>query len=66
MPTRRMIAEPVAARTPPIAAYQVRRDPALIQEDVLPHIAQRLPVAPTAPLSGDVGAPLFVGVKRFF
>jgi hypothetical protein len=29
-------------------------------------IAERQPVAPAPPLSGDVGAALFVGVNRFF
>jgi len=37
-----------------------------IEKDVLPHVAKRLPLAPVAPLSRDVGASLLVGVYRFF
>jgi hypothetical protein len=29
-------------------------------------VAERQPLAPAAPLSDDIGAPLFVGVHRFF
>ena len=66
MPAGRVIAEPHAAETAPVAAQQVGRDAAFIDEDVLPGVAQRQPVAPAPPLSGDVGTPLFVGVYRFF
>ena len=61
-----VIAEPRPAKTPPIPAEEVRGHAALIQEDVLPDVAERLPVAPPTPLSGDVGPALFVGVNRFF
>lgn len=61
-----VIAQPHAAETAPVSAQQIGRDAAFIEKDVLPGVAQRQPVAPTAPLSGDVGAPLFVGVYRFF
>jgi hypothetical protein len=37
---------------------------AFIDKDVVPRVAQRQPVASATPLSGDVGAPLFVGVYR--
>jgi hypothetical protein len=66
MTAGRVIAEPRAAQTPPIPAEQVRGHAALIQEDVLPDVAERLPLAPSPPLSGDVGPALFVGVNRFF
>ena len=61
-----VIAEPRAAQTPSIAAKQVGGDAALIEEDVLADVAERLPVPPPTPLSGDVGPTLFVGVNRFF
>ena len=61
-----VIAEPRPARAPAIAAQQIGGDAALIEEDVLPHIAEWQPLAPPAPLSGDVGTALFVGVNRFF
>jgi len=66
MTAGRVIAEPRPAKTPPIPAEEIRGHAALIQEDVLPDVAERLPVAPPPPLSGDVGAALFVGVNRFF
>ena len=62
----RVIAQPHAAETAPVAAQQIGRDAAFIEKDVVPGVAQRQPVAPAASLSGDVGAPLFVGVYRFF
>lgn len=61
-----VIAQAHAAATAPIAAQQIGRDAAFIEKDVRPGVAQRQPVAPAAPLSDDVGAPLFVGVYRFF
>jgi hypothetical protein len=66
MTAGRVIAEPRPAQTPPIPAEEVRGHAALIQEDVLPDVPERLPVTPPAPLSGDVGPALFVGVNRFF
>ena len=66
MTAGRVIAQPHAAETAPVAAQQISRDAAFIDEDVLPGVAQRQPVAPAAPLSGDVGSALFVGVYRFF
>jgi hypothetical protein len=66
MPAGRVITQPHAAETAPVAAQQIGRDAAFIDEDVLPGVAQRQPVAPAAPLSGDVWSPLFVGVYRFF
>ena len=66
MPAGRVIAQAHAAETAPVAAQQIGRNAAFIDEDVLPRVAQRQPIAPATPLSGDVGAALFVGVKRFF
>jgi hypothetical protein len=66
MAAGRVIAEPHAAETAPVAAQQIGRHAAFIDKDILPGVVQRQPVAPAAPLSGDVGATLFVGVYRFF
>jgi hypothetical protein len=66
MAAGRVIAEPRPAKTPPIPAEEVRGHAALIKKDVLPDVAERLPIAPPTPLSGDVGPALFVGVNRFF
>ena len=66
MTAGRVIAEPRAAQTPPIPAEEIGGHAALIQEDVVPDVAERLPVPPPPPLSGDVGPALFVGVNRFF
>ena len=62
----RVIVEPRAAGTAAIPAQQIGGDAALIEKDVLPDIAQRLPVAPVAPGRSDVRPALFVGVDRFF
>jgi hypothetical protein len=61
-----VIAQAHAAGTAAVAAQQIGRDAAFIDKDVLPGVTQRQPVAPAPPLSSDVGAPLFVGVYRFF
>src|SRR5215471_20169593 len=66
MAARRVIAQPNAAETAAIAAQQISGDAAFIDEDVVPRVAQRQPVAPAAPFSGDIWSPLFVGVYRFF
>ena len=66
MTARGVIAQAHAARTAPVAAQQIGRDAAFIDKDVLPGVVQWQPVAPAAPLSGDVGTSLFVGVYRFF
>ena len=66
MPARRVIAQAHAAQTAPVAAQQIGCDAAFIDEHVLPRVAQRQPGAPPAPLSGDVGPSLFVGVYGFF
>ena len=66
MAAGRVIAHPHAATTRSIAAQQIGRDAAFIQKDVVPRVVQRQPRTPAAPVSGDVGSPLFVGVQRFF
>lgn len=66
MTARRVIAEPRPAQTPPIPTEEVGGDTALIQEDILADVAQRLPIAPPTPFSRNVGSALFVGVNRFF
>ena len=66
MTAGRVIAQPDAPETATVSAQQISGDAAFIEKDVRPGVAQRQPVAPTAPLSGDVGSPLFVGVYRFF
>jgi hypothetical protein len=62
----RVVREPETARAPTIAPEEIRGHAALIEKDVLPHVAERLPLAPVASLSGDVGTALFVGVYGFF
>jgi hypothetical protein len=66
MTARRVIAQPCAPRTTPVAADQIGGDAAFINEDVLPNIAERLRLAPAAPLSSDIRPSLFVGVYGFF
>jgi len=66
MTAGRVVVEPRAPRRPTVPPQQVGGDAAFVEKDVLPHIAERLPVAPAAPLSDDVWAPLLVGVNRFF
>ena len=63
---RRVIAEARAPRTPAVAPQEIGRHAAFIEKDVLPQVAERLPLAIVASLSDDVGAALFVGVYRFF
>lgn len=62
----RVIAHARAARATAIAADEIRGDATFIEKNVVPQIAERLPLTPAAPVSGDVGPPLFVGVDRFF
>jgi len=66
MTAGRVIAQADAAETAPVAAQEIGGDAAFIDKDILAGVAQWQAVAPAAPLSGDVGAPLFVGVYRFF
>ena len=66
MPERRVILQARAAGTPAVAPQQVGRHAAFIEEDVLAHVAQRLPRPPLAARRGDIRPTLFVGVYRFF
>lgn len=61
-----VIVQAMAAQTPAIPPQEIGRHPTLVDEDPLAHVAQRQPRAPLPALSGDVRAPLFVGVYRFF
>lgn len=62
----RMIPEARAARTAAISAQEIRRDAALVEKEILAHVAQRLNAPPPAARGGDVRPTLFVGVYRFF
>ena len=66
MTQRRVIAQADAARAATIATQEVRRNPGLIQEDVVPRVAQLEDVLPVPPRRRDIRAALFVGVHRFF
>jgi len=66
MPARRVIDGARAARAARIATQQLRRDARFVDKDKRPRVVKGLRVAPAPPLSGDVGAALFVGVNRFF
>lgn len=66
MAAGRVIVQSRAARTPAVAAQDVRRHAALVEKHVLPGIVQRQPVSPVPPLGRDVRPPLFVGVDGFF
>ena len=61
-----VIAEARARGTAPVAAEQIGRDAAFIEEDILAHVAQRLPRLPLAARRGDIRPALLVGVYRFF
>ena len=61
-----MVAQSRASTTTSVAPDQVGRDTTFIEEDVVLHVAKGQPRAPAVPLSDNVGAPLFVGVYRFF
>ena len=66
MAARRVVAQARAARTPAIAAQQIGRHPAFIEEHVLAHVADRLPGLPLPARRRDIRPALFVGVYRFF
>ncbi len=58
--------EPRAPRAAAVAAQQIGRDATLIEEDVLAHVAYRLPPLPLVTRRGHIRPTLFVGVYRFF
>jgi len=66
MTQRRVIAQADAARAATIATQEIRRDPGLIEEDVVPRVAQLEDVLPVPPRRRDIRSALFVGVHRFF
>lgn len=62
----RVVVQPGAAGAATVAPQQVGGDAALVEEDVLPDIPQRLPPLPLPARGRDVRASLLVGVDRFF
>ena len=66
MTARRVVAQPHAAQAPAIAPQQIGCHPTFVEEQLLPHITQRLPGVPLAPGRGDIRPALLVGVHRFF
>jgi hypothetical protein len=66
MPARRVIVQPLTAGTAAIATQQIGRDARLVEEEIAPRIVQRQRVLPAPARRGDISAPLFVGVYRFF
>ena len=66
MAARGVITESRAARASAIAAEQIGRYAAFVEEDILAHVAQRLPGTPALARDHDVRPALFVGVYGFF
>jgi hypothetical protein len=66
MAARGVVMQAGAARAAAIPTQQIGGDAALIEKDVLVHIAQRLPCLPLATGRCDIRTALFVGVYRFF
>ena len=66
MTAGRVVVEPRPTRTSTVPSQQIGSDAAFVEKEVLPHIAERLPLTPAAPLSDDVRASLLVGVNGFF
>jgi hypothetical protein len=66
MAARRVIAEPGAPQTSAVAAQQIGRHAAFIEEDVLADVAERQPRTPLASGRDDVRSSLLVGVDGFF
>ena len=64
--TRGVVVQPYAAETPALAAEQIGRHPAFIEEHVLADVSQRLPRPPLPPRRRDVRPALLVGVHGFF
>jgi hypothetical protein len=63
---RRVVAQPQPARAAAIAAQQVGGDPRFVDEDIAAGVVEREEVLPPPARGGDIRAPLFVGVYRFF
>jgi hypothetical protein len=66
MAARRVVMQPRPPRAAAIPTQQIGGDAALIEKDVLAHIAQWLPRLPLAACRRDISAPLFVRVYGFF
>lgn len=66
VPAGRVIAEPQATWAAPVPSEQIRGDARLVEKNVVSRIAQRLDILPATPRRGDVSAPLFGSVYRFF
>ena len=62
----RVIRRARAPRAPRKAPQQIRGDTRLVHKDVVAGIMKRHHLAPLPPRGGDVRAPLFAGVYRFF
>jgi len=66
MATGCVIAEPGAPQTSAVAAQQIGRHAAFIEEDVLAHVAERQPRVPLPSGRDDVRSSLLVRVDGFF
>ena len=66
MAAGRVIAHAIAAQAAAVAPEQIGGHATFVEENVLPHIAQRLPRPPLAPGRRDIRPALLVGVYRFF
>ena len=66
MPARRIVPQSQTARTPPVPAQEISGDAGFLDEDVAARVVDGLRVLPLPPGRGDIRAPLFVGVYRFF
>jgi len=62
----RVVMQPRPPRATAIPTQQIGGDAALIEKEVLAHIAQGLPRLPLAARRGDIRTPLFVRVYGFF
>jgi len=62
---RREVAQAIPAGAAAIPAQQIGRDPALVEKDIVPRIADGLAELPAAARGRDISPPLLVGVYRF-
>lgn len=66
VPARRVIVQPMSARTAPVPAEEIGRDAAFVEEDIAADVPERLPVPPVFARGNDVRPALFVSVYGFF
>ena len=66
MAARGMVMQPRPPRAAAIPPQLIGGDAALIEKDVLAHVAQWLPGLPLAACRRDIRTALFVGVYGFF